>query len=182
MNVKKQPFSVCVKHFSLTPNIVDFVGHAVALHTNDEFFKMPIEEMINRCRLYMNSVGVYGDSPFIYPIYGLAGIPEGFSRKCAIYGGTFMLNRKVDKFLFDEKGMVTGFKSGEEVAKAPMIICSPSYVIEAGMPELVKSVGKVIRCICIMDHPIPDTGDLPSLQIIIPQMQVNRKNSTSYVH
>jgi len=28
----------------------------------------------------MNSVGRYGDTPFIYPIYGLSGIAEGFSR------------------------------------------------------------------------------------------------------
>lgn len=56
----------------------------------------------------MNSIGAYGDSPFIYPIYGLAGIPEGFSRKCALYGGTFMLNKKVDKFVFDENGKVCG--------------------------------------------------------------------------
>lgn len=43
-------------------------------------------------------MGGYGDTPFIYPIYGLAGIPEGFSRKSALYGGTFMLNKPVSKF------------------------------------------------------------------------------------
>lgn len=76
----------------------------------------------------MNSIGAYGNSPFIYPIYGLAGIPEGFSRKCALYGGTFMLNKNVDEFVFDAKGMVCGVKSGEEVAKAKMVICSPDYI------------------------------------------------------
>ena len=33
--------------------------------------------------------------PFIYPIYGLGGLPEGFSRLCAIHGGTFILNKQV---------------------------------------------------------------------------------------
>ena len=110
----------------------------------------------------MNSVGAYGDSPFIYPIYGLAGIPEGFSRKCALYGGTFMLNTKVDKFIFGEDGKVCGVQNGDEIAKTKMVICSPNYMIEAGMPDRVKSVGKIIRCICIMDHPIPKTKDVPS--------------------
>lgn len=32
--------------------------------------------------------------PFIYPIYGLGGLPEGFSRLCAIHGGTFILNKQ----------------------------------------------------------------------------------------
>ena len=29
----------------------------------------------------------YGKSPYIYPLYGLGGLPEGFSRLCAINGG-----------------------------------------------------------------------------------------------
>jgi len=56
----------------------------------------------------MDSHGRYGDSPFIYPVYGLGGIPEGFSRMAAINNGTFMLNTDIDKILFDEKGAVCG--------------------------------------------------------------------------
>jgi len=40
----------------------------------------------------------------------------------------------------------------------------------------VKAVGKVIRTICILDHPIPNTNDASSCQIILPQKQVNRQN------
>ncbi|MCP4651381.1 MAG: hypothetical protein GY853_15050 [PVC group bacterium] len=61
-------------------NTTDFVGHAVALYTNDDFLQKASTPTINRIKLYMNSVGRYGDSPFIYPIYGLSGIAEGFSR------------------------------------------------------------------------------------------------------
>lgn len=43
-----------------------------------------------------------------YTPYGLGGIPEGFSRMCAIYGGTFMLNKDIDKILFDADGKVCG--------------------------------------------------------------------------
>ena len=44
-------------------------------------------------QLYAYSMERYGNSPYIYPIYGLGGLPEGFSRLCAIHGGTFMLNK-----------------------------------------------------------------------------------------
>ena len=57
-------------------------------------------------------MGGYGDTPFIYPVYGLAGIPEGFSRKCALFGGTFMLNQPVEKFEFDKDGKVCGVTAG----------------------------------------------------------------------
>lgn len=38
-----------------------------------------------------------------------------------------------------------------------------------------KTIGKTIRAICIMDHPIPDTNNATSIQIIIPQKQLSRK-------
>ena len=65
--------------------MVDFIGHAVALYSDDSFINRPAIEVYKKIILYMNSMGAYGDSPFIYPIYGLAGIPEGFSRKCALF-------------------------------------------------------------------------------------------------
>jgi len=65
------------------------------LYTNDDFLSKPALETIEKIKLYMNSMIQFGISPFIYPLYGLAGIPEGFSRMCAVYGGTFMLNTDI---------------------------------------------------------------------------------------
>ncbi len=146
------------KKFKLEENTIDFLGHAVALFSNDSYLDMPAIDALKKVQLYMESLGKYGDSPFLYPIYGLGGLPESFSRLCAIHGGTYMLNTKVDEILFKD-GKVCGIKSGEEEAKAPLIICDPSYVTSLGK---VQEVGKVIRAICIMDHPIPNTHDATS--------------------
>jgi Rab GDP dissociation inhibitor len=179
MDLKKVNFSTVVKKFELSPNTLDFIGHAVALYTNDDYLDRPAIETLDKIRLYMDSIGRYGDSPFIYPVYGLGGIPEGFSRMCAIFGGTFMLNKDIDKVLFDEEGKVCGVQSGTEIAKTKMLICNPTYMINSGLNQKVKSIGKVIRCICIMDHPIPGTKDLPSVQVIIPQKQTGRKSGNT---
>jgi Rab GDP dissociation inhibitor len=40
----------------------------------------------------------------------------------------------------------------------------------------VKKVGKVVRAICFMSHPIPNTGDSDSVQIILPQKQLGRRS------
>jgi Rab GDP dissociation inhibitor len=117
-------------------------------------------------------MGKYGLSPFLYPVYGLGGLPESFSRLCAIHGGTYMLNTAVDEILFD-KGQVIGIRSGDQTARAPLIICDPSYVQKY---EKTKVVGSVIRAICILDHPIPNTDNVPSIQIILPQKQLNRSS------
>jgi Rab GDP dissociation inhibitor len=118
------------KKFSLEENTIDFLGHAVAMQRDDKYLVRPAIEFIRICQLYVESMGKYGDSPFLYPIYGLGGIPEGFSRYCAIHGGTYMLNTPVDEILFDENGMVTGIKSPEGEARAPIVICDPSYALQ----------------------------------------------------
>lgn len=123
----------------------------------------------------MESVGIYGESPFIYPIYGLGGIPEGFSRMSAIYGGVFMLNKDIDKVLF-ENGKVCGVQSGNEICRTKMVIFNPSYAIKTGNSNRVKNLGKIIRAICILDHPIPHTNNVSSVQIILPQKQTGRKS------
>lgn len=178
----KQPFQDLIKKFGLSDNCVDFIGHAVALYCDDSFIMRPAIEVYKKIILYMNSIGAYGEcSPFIYPIYGLAGIPEGFSRKCALYGGTFMLNKKVDEFKFDENGKVCGVRSGEETAKTKMVICSPSYCLQAGLKDKIKKIGNIIRCICILDKAIPECIDpstkepYKSVQVIIPQRQTQKQ-------
>ena len=132
VNLERTPMSDVLKKFELEPNTIDFIGHAVALFPNDDFLNRPAIECIEKIKLYMDSIGRYGDSPFIYPLYGLGGIPEGFSRLCAIYGGTFILNQDIDEIVY-ENGKVVGVKSGDQIAKCNMVICSPSYVINTGL-------------------------------------------------
>lgn len=166
-------FSEVIKKYGLETNTSDFIGHAVALYTNDDFLEKPMIDTMEKIKLYMTSIGKYGDSPFIYPVWGLSGLAEGFSRLCALYGGTYMLNRDCDEILFDENNKFIGIKSQGEIAYGKVLITEPSYVAKANK---VVSKGKVIRCICIMDHPVPKTKDVPSCQIIIPQRQIGRKN------
>lgn len=173
-NPDKTPMSEVFEKFGLQPNTIDFVGHAVALYTNDAYLKKPMGETIEKIKLYMSSIDSYGSSPFIYPIFGLGGLPEGFSRLSAIHGGTYMLNKPVDSFVFGDDGKVIGVKTTSgELAKTKMVICDPSYVENTNK---VKIVGKIIRSICILGSPIPDTNNSSSCQIIIPQKQLNRNH------
>ena len=76
-------------------------------------FKWSVRCSFSKIKLYLNSVGIFGDSPFIYPVYGLGGIPEGFSRMCAVHGGTFMLNTDIDGIVFENDHSTSSyFKPG----------------------------------------------------------------------
>lgn len=156
--------------FGLDKNTQDFTGHALALYLNDDYINEPAGNLIKRIKLYSDSLARYGKSPYLYPLYGLGELPQGFARLSAIYGGTYMLNTPVDEIVY-EGNTVIGIKSGGVVAKCKQVFCDPSYVKES-----VKKTGQVIRCICLLNHPIPNTRDALSTQIIIPQNQVNRKS------
>lgn len=156
--------------FGLDPNTKDFTGHALALYRDDEYIDDLAVNTIRRIKLYSDSLARYGKSPYLYPMYGLGELPQSFARLSAIYGGTYMLDKAVDEIVL-ENGKVVGVRSGNEIARCKQVYCDPSYV-----PDRVEKKGQVIRCICLMDHPIPNTKDALSCQIIIPQKQVNRKS------
>jgi len=158
------------EHFGLKADTIDFLGHAMALYAEDGFLDKPALETVTRIRLYGESVMRYGNSPYIYPLYGLGEMPQGFARLSAIYGGTYMLNKPIEEIVYDSEGKVCGVKSEGEVAKCKMVIGDPSY-----FPDKVKKVGKTVSAICILSHAIPGTNDAESAQLILSQKELKRK-------
>ncbi|EAS29233.3 secretory pathway gdp dissociation inhibitor [Coccidioides immitis RS] len=169
--------------FGLEDTTRDFVGHSMALYQSDEYITAPGKagETVNRIRLYVNSMARYGKSPYIYPLYGLGELPQGFARLSAIYGGTYMLNTDIDEVLYED-GKVSGIKAtmkekGEPgpgmsfSTKTKKIIADPSY-----FPGKVRVTGYLLKAICILNHPIDKTDGSDSLQLIIPQSQIGRKH------
>lgn len=159
------------KNHDLGDKVQDFTGHALALYRNDDYLKNPMLEFIERVKLYSESLARYGKSPYLYPLYGLGELPQGFARLSAIYGGTYMLDKADAKIVYDDAGKVIGVESDGQLAKCEKVVCDPSYALEK-----VNHVGKVVRIICIMNHPVPNTSNALSCQIIIPQSQVQRKH------
>ncbi|MED6144075.1 Rab GDP dissociation inhibitor beta [Stylosanthes scabra] len=160
------------KKYGLDDNTIDFIGHALALHLDDSYLSQPAMDFVRRVKLYAESLARFrGGSPYIYPLYGLGELPQGFARLSAVYGGTYMLNKPECKVEFDENGKAYGVTSEGETAKCKKVVCDPSY-----LPDKVRKVGRVARAICIMSHPIPNTHDSPSVQVILPQKQLGRKS------
>lgn len=95
-------------------------------------------------KLYSESLTRHRASPYIYPVYGLGELPQGFARSqnhiphfsltsfsaakrlivgcvsfrlSAEYGSTFLLNRTVDEIVMDN-GKVKAVKSDGKVRRA----------------------------------------------------------------
>ena len=169
--------------FGLEATTRDFIGHSMALYQSDEYLTQPgvAKQTVQRIRLYVNSMAKFGKSPYIYPMYGLGELPQGFARLSAIYGGTYMLNTHIDEVMY-EGGKVAGIKATMQerdvpgdgmkfTTKTKKILADPSY-----FPGKARVVGHLLKAICILKHPVPSTDDSDSAQIIIPQSQIGRRN------
>ncbi|KAJ0064609.1 hypothetical protein NL108_011364 [Boleophthalmus pectinirostris] len=149
------------KKFDLGQDVIDFTGHALALYRTDDrrikayslFFQLHGHAVFgnNQPHLYSESLARYGKSPYLYPLYGLGELPQGFARLSAIYGGTYMLNKPVEEIVM-EGGHVVGVKSEGEVARCKQLICDPSYI-----PDRVRKAD-IYVCMISYAHNVAAQG------------------------
>mmetsp|Transcript_33812 Transcript_33812/g.61051 ORF Transcript_33812/g.61051 Transcript_33812/m.61051 type:complete len:446 (-) Transcript_33812:437-1774(-) len=172
------------KQFDLSEETIDFIGHALALHRSDAYLAQAALPTVLKIKLYHESLTRYENmlSPYLYPRYGLGELPQAFARLSAVYGGTYMLSKPDAEVVYDENGTAIGVRCGEEMARAKIVIGDPSY-----FPTKTRTVGHVVRCIALMSHPIPNTNNAHSVQIILPQKQTGRRSDMyvfccSYAH
>jgi len=164
-----------MEKFKLSEGVIDIVGHSLALYKDESWLKEPSGTTIDRIMLYFDSLQQHGKSPYLYPIYGLGDLPQAFARLSAVYGGTYMLNKPILGFSFDEEGRVNGVKCDDGIARCKTVVGDPSY-----FREKVKQIGTVARCIAILDHVPDSTNNSESSQIILPLNQIKR-NSDIYI-
>lgn len=171
----------------------EFIGHCIALYQDDTYLDQSALQLLEDLRLYATSLLKYGNSssPFLYPEYGLGGMPEAFARLCSINGGDFMLARDVSELVFETEksedgGRVCAVKSWNskkecmEAARIHTVIGDPSYFSDE---RWRIQNGSVIRCICVLNGPVPGLQNrknargeaIESAQIIIPKSQCSPK-------
>jgi Rab GDP dissociation inhibitor len=77
-----------LKDYSFDEGTVDFIGHAMALFSTDEYLGLPAIQLVMRIKLYQDSLMRFMSngvkSPYIYPLYGLGELPQGFARLSAV--------------------------------------------------------------------------------------------------
>ncbi|XP_061706331.1 rab proteins geranylgeranyltransferase component A 1 [Cydia pomonella] len=86
-------FKEYLTHKGLTPTLIHYVLFAIAGGDNN----MPCLEGVRECKKFLMSLGRYGNTPFLWPMYGSGELPQCFCRLCAVFGGVYCLNRPIDK-------------------------------------------------------------------------------------
>jgi Rab GDP dissociation inhibitor len=85
MNLRTTTARQFFDYFGLDASSIDFAGHAMALQSEESYLDRPAAETVEGIKLYAQSLERYGRSPFLYPEYGLGGLPEAFSRCVCVY-------------------------------------------------------------------------------------------------
>ncbi|EFA85547.1 Rab escort protein [Heterostelium album PN500] len=180
---KYKNFVEFVKSYQMSSNVETFILYGICLIHPRSVEQVTVEEGILSVLLYMTSLLVYGESPFLIPYYGYGDIPQAFCRLCAVFGGTFVLDRTIGSINFNENQYTGITCSAGQPLTSKYLIASPSVLspyIEAAnlQPQYTKE--QYSRCILITDKVIVNSSECS--YITIPPNSIAGNKSTINVY
>jgi RAB protein geranylgeranyltransferase component A len=136
-----------MKQQKLTDNLIHYLLHSMCMGNLETTFKDGLERITS----YLTSIGRYGNTPYLFPMFGCGEIPQCFCRLCAVFGGIYWLGQPISDVQVVEEGdektvtiklndtkisakkMVCGFESkfltesqpNEHISRAVIITSTP---------------------------------------------------------
>ncbi|CAL8281287.1 unnamed protein product [Arctogadus glacialis] len=94
----ERPYLEFLQHQKLSENLQHFLIHSIAMTTPDT----PTAAALAATQHFLKCLGRYGNTPFLFPLYGLGEIPQCFCRMCAVFGGIYCLRHSVHALVVDK--------------------------------------------------------------------------------
>lgn len=88
-------------YYGISNSLRTILGHGVALYSSDAYLSEKPFEFIFRLTTYFKSIARInggqgnGNSPFLYPKYGISEISQGFARLSAVKGGVTRMGTEI---------------------------------------------------------------------------------------
>ncbi|KAM9323836.1 rab proteins geranylgeranyltransferase component A 1 [Gastrophryne carolinensis] len=86
----------------LTPGLQHFVLCSIAMVPRD----VGAVDGLKATRYFLRSLGRYGNTPFLFHMYGLGEIPQCFCRMSAVFGGLYCLHHSLQCLVIDEQSQL----------------------------------------------------------------------------
>ncbi|KAK6172220.1 hypothetical protein SNE40_015931 [Patella caerulea] len=96
---KNQTFLEVLKSRKLSEKLQNIISNAIAMVTQDT----STEEGLKKTQVFLQSVGRYGNTPFLFPLYGSGELPQAFCRLCAVFGGIYCLQMTADALIINKE-------------------------------------------------------------------------------
>uniref|UniRef100_A0A023G972 Putative gdp dissociation inhibitor n=1 Tax=Amblyomma triste TaxID=251400 RepID=A0A023G972_AMBTT len=140
-----RPFSEFLQSRQLSKNVEHYIQHAIAMV--DE--TTPTLQALKSVQKFLESLGRYGNSPFLASLYGSGELPQCFCRLCAVYGGIYHLQRGPSAILLNEEGACIGIVSNGRRFNSRWVVMGASYAPAEIAP--FRDTKRVSRAIVISD-------------------------------
>uniref|UniRef100_A0A915Q589 Rab proteins geranylgeranyltransferase component A n=1 Tax=Setaria digitata TaxID=48799 RepID=A0A915Q589_9BILA len=112
---------------------------------------------------FLESVGRFGDSPFLWTLYGSGELPQCFARLCAVFGGIYCLNRSVDGFVVAGERVVATVIGGQRI-ECNHVIANRAYLPEHYLNTSLQT--RLNRVILISDRSILPDFDKEHISVL----------------
>ncbi|KAI5172044.1 Rab GDP dissociation inhibitor [Nematocida sp. LUAm3] len=152
------------EHYGITESIRTILGHGVALYTSDIYLKDPPYDFIMRLTTYFKSVARVnasnissGNSPFLYPKYGISEISQGFARLSAVKGGTTRMNTELLSISRENStfNMKIRTETQEDYISSSLVIANDRYY--SSFPDVKLKEKHTIRGVYILASSVTKT-------------------------
>ena len=136
---KDKTFAEYLQSRRLTPNLQHFVMHAIAMVKQDTSTEAGLEAT----QSFLQSLGRYGNTPFIWALYGTGELPQAFCRMCAVFGGLYYLRRGASEIVIDKATrQCIGIISNNQFLKCKWLVMESSYVPAEMRKDCRQSVSR----------------------------------------
>ncbi|NXF71542.1 RAE2 geranylgeranyltransferase, partial [Sclerurus mexicanus] len=138
----------------LTPSLQHFILHSIAMVSETRGTTL---EGLQATKKFLQCLGRYGNTPFLFPLYGQGEIPQCFCRLCAVFGGIYCLRHPVRCLVVDRasgrcKAIVDHF--GQRIS-ANYFIVEDSYLSESTCTNVCYR--QISRAVLITDQSVLNT-------------------------
>ncbi|XP_054695369.1 rab proteins geranylgeranyltransferase component A 1 isoform X3 [Grus americana] len=165
-------FAQFLRTQKLTPSLQHFILHSIAMVSETDCSTL---EGLQATKKFLQCLGRYGNTPFLFPLYGQGEIPQCFCRMCAVFGGIYCLRHSVQCLVVDTesgrcKAIVDHF--GQRIS-ANYFIVEDSYLSE----NVCRNVcyRQISRAVLITDQSVLNTDSEQQVSILtVPPVDLGR--------
>jgi RAB protein geranylgeranyltransferase component A len=145
---ENKTFRAFLSDKKLTPNLIHYVLYAISMGTDDTLCLRGVQNT----KRFLDSLGRFGKTPFLFSMYGSGEITQAFCRLSAVFGGIYALNQPLNSLIFDSENNFKGLVCGKQRITAEFLVMG----VEKAPPQFIKSPPRayIARAIFITDRSI----------------------------
>ncbi|XP_068871153.1 rab proteins geranylgeranyltransferase component A 1 [Aphelocoma coerulescens] len=169
---ENRTFAQFLQTRKLTPSLQHFILHSIAMVSETESSTL---EGLQATKKFLQCLGRYGNTPFLFPLYGQGEIPQCFCRLCAVFGGIYCLRHAVRCLVLDRasgrcKAIVDHF--GQRIS-ANYFIVEDSYLSESTCKNVCYR--QMSRAVLITDQSVLNTDSEQQVSILtVPPLELGK--------